>query len=61
MDGEAGGLQFMGSQRAGHDWATNTFAFTQTEDFFFSHRDRDELDVHQVCVIFLGPHLSCLS
>ena len=24
---EPGGLQFMGSQRVGHDWATNTFSF----------------------------------
>ena len=25
---ELGGLQLMGSQRAGHDWATNTFTFS---------------------------------
>ena len=27
---EPGGLQFMGSQRVGHDWATNTFTFNLT-------------------------------
>ena len=26
---EPGGVQAMGSQRVGHDWATNTFTFTQ--------------------------------
>ena len=25
---EPGGLQSMGSERVGHDWATNTFAFS---------------------------------
>ena len=33
---EAGGLQFMGSQRVGHDWATNTcfyYAIFQTKHY----------------------------
>ena len=34
MDGKAGGLQFKGLQRIRHDWAANTFTFTQTEVFF---------------------------
>ena len=28
---EPGGLQSMGSQRVGHDWATNTYLLTETE------------------------------
>ena len=34
-DGEPGGLQSMGSQRVGHDWATHTHTHTQkpTQDF----------------------------
>ena len=29
---ESGGLQSMGSQRVGHNWATNTFTFTPPTD-----------------------------
>ena len=31
--GEAGGLQFMGSQRVGHDWATKTHTHAITAPF----------------------------
>ena len=34
---EPGGLQSMGSQRVGHDWATDTFTFTD-EDTHFPNR-----------------------
>ena len=35
---ESGGLQFMGSQRVGHDWMTNTFTFHFVRiSYFFSY------------------------
>ena len=40
---ESGGLQFMGSQRVGHDWATNTFnVYLDKEQNWKSHKTKQK-------------------
>ena len=55
-----GGLQFMGSQRIGHDWVNNTFTFC----FIDYAKDFDSVDHNKLWNIFnemgIPDHVSCL-
>ena len=66
---ESGGLQSMGSQRVGHDWATNTHTHTHTQEMVIAYKEspHDELlfeavktwVVFTICSLtwlFLPPH-----
>ena len=40
---DPGGLQSMGLQQVGHDWATNTFTFNAQFDFLFREPSEQEV------------------
>ena len=51
---EPGGLQFMGSQKVRHNWATNTFTLMHPQQV-------DEMDVDLLPTALPMPRASCVS
>ena len=61
MEEEPGGIQSMGLQRVGHDWAPNTFTFSQCIIYLFIHLTSVYLIEAYFCARCYSRHLRYIS